>query len=1252
MHHDWTTLPLGAGGRSLIEASAGTGKTWTIAVLYLRLLLEQDLSPRAIVVTTFTEAAAQELRERLRRRLLWAEAQAAACVQGVDRGGESLGPRMRGGDGDEVASVGSTAGDTRDVAPATDPALDWLHARWRRPGTAARDLQALRLALAELEHAPVSTLHGLCRRILAEQPIEAGADFRAAELVSTESLLDELSADLWRRMQQGSDDEPLYRLQQMCGKPLALVNLRALLKQSLMAGIEVEASALPDEDKDTAALAQPNAALAAKLQAVVDNEALFSKRAKLHRALASLAQALDPARNTQGLPAWQCLSADEIEGLANARALTAVSKLGKADAGLLAATEFAATLCEPVLARMQAAPQAFLHALAAAGRARMDALLRLRRQQSFDSLLESVDAALAREAQAAGSNGPRPLADTLFAQWPVALVDEFQDTDALQFGILDRLYRDADGRERGRLVMIGDPKQAIYRFRGGDIHAYRRAAEQVDEHLNLAVNQRSSTALVAGCNALFALGGEALSADVEHDIRYLPVQAAGRADATPYRIGGTAPEAALVLHFQADIAGGQDARRQAALRACASQIVEILNDPAQTLDGRRIGAADIAVLLPRAADIAQLRSLLEARGVPCVATSRDSVLASDTARELQVLLHGVVHPGDAGALRAAAATRLWGARFAEIRRWQDEPEGLQQVALRFRALHALLIERGVAGLIEALLEQIAERVLSTRRGERVLTDLRHLGELLQAASEDLGGPEELLAWLQHQREGAAIDEAAADERQLRIESQQPRLRLLTLHASKGLEFPIVLLPLMWANGAGADRAPWRRSDARSGRPRLSYADEAKAQQQLDLQDERFRLLYVALTRAVQACHVYALDPLRPKRAGWKISAHEGVDAAPLDVLMRRFFEARPDFAVALRNGAAPACEAIALRAAWPSSTDARYAESDQHSARPLRARAVRALPARVPEAKHSFTSLSRAGRAQSEVLLDAEAPAQDESLPVEAASLESDQTEPPHPELRALAGLRGAGFGNALHSLLELRAIGIPLVQQGEHVQSTLAAAGLRARDFEPLGLAGFSERLAQRLDAALAAPLGLQQAPLRALADVPIQDQRAELGFDFALPEIALADLAGACARYGEPELVPASSRRVAGLMSGKIDLVFRVDGRFHVLDYKGNWLGERLSYYVGEHLNAAMDHSQYRFQALLYTLALDRYLQQRLQDRYVREQQLGECVYLFLRAAGLAPAAGVWRQRFAPGLIEDAQAALAGAWRAEAAA
>ncbi|MFY8135763.1 MAG: hypothetical protein ACOVKS_12235, partial [Aquimonas sp.] len=218
-------------------------------------------------------------------------------------------------------------------------------------------------------------------------------------------------------------------------------------------------------------------------------------------------------------------------------------------------------------------------------------------------------------------------------------------------------------------------------------------------------------------------------------------------------------------------------------------------------------------------------------------------------------------------------------------------------------------------------------------------------------------------------------------------------------------------------------------------------------------------------------------------------------------------------AAALKVGEAPALEPVGLRAAWPAVTRTRYAAPEAAES-PRRARELRPLPARAPEAKHSFTSLSRAGRAQSEALLDAEAPAQDESLPVETVGSERDPGEPPHPELLALGGLRGAGFGNALHSLLELRVIGTPLLQQRDHVQATLAAAGLRARDFEPLGLAHFSERLAHRLDAALAAPLGLEHAPDLALGAVPARDQRAELGFDFALPEIALADLAAACAR------------------------------------------------------------------------------------------------------------------------------------------
>jgi exodeoxyribonuclease V beta subunit len=1203
----WQSLQLAPGSRCLIEASAGTGKTWTIAVLYLRLLLEFGFSSRQIVVTTFTEAAAQELRERLRRRLLWAEAQAAQHSSGIEH-----------------------------PSAADDAAALWLQARWHTQATALADLQRLRLAQAELDHAPISTLHGLCRRILADQPFACGVDFDGGELVASDALLDEVVQDLWRCLQQGADDQPLRLLMEASGLELDIRRLREWLKLGLMPGMQIEAAELAELAADPA--------LADQLDSVAELPGVFAKNAVLPRALRALADSL---RAPHGPPPGE----SELGSLCKARGLTGVLKAAQNDSRVLAATAAAQPLGEQLAARAQQLPLRLLQVLVADARARLQVLLAQRRLQSFDSLLETVDAALSREA--ARADDARPLADALHAAWPVALVDEFQDTDALQYAILDRIYREADGSPRGRLLMIGDPKQAIYRFRGGDIHAYQRAAEQADEYLTLDVNQRSTRALVAGCSELFERAGSVLSTDPQHSIHYLPVSAAGRADTRPYTQDGQPPRQALIVHYQAEAPDAQPARRSWALRACAAQIVELLNDPGQRIDGRRLSPGDLAVLLPSARDIASLRALLDARGVPCVSTSRDNVFGQDCARELQVLLYGVLHNHDAGALRAAAATRLWGARLSELRAWEQQPEALQHVAAQFRGLAEDWRERGVAGLIERLLELLAPRALQTRQGERLLTDLRHLGELLQDQAEHLGGPEELLAWLDAQRRGLdGIDEGSADERQLRIESQQPRLRLLTLHASKGLEFPIVLLPLLWAQGGRNESAPFRITDGRAERPRLGFDDAAKALHRRDLQDERFRLLYVALTRAVHACHVFALSPLRPKDGRSRSPACEGVDASALDVLLARAGVGGDEFDPAQ-------LQSIGWREGWRDPGLVRYVDEQTHSTE-RSARPLQPLPRRVLESKHSFTGLSRAGRAWADGALDPEAAALDELQPaapgleldgaadsataVDDTAVDVSVDEAAHPELLALSELRGAGFGNALHTLLETRVIGQPLSAQRAHVRAALQLAGLRQRDFRQHGFEGCVERVAQRLDAALAAPLGLSQAPQVSLADVPAVDQRAEMGFEFALPEISLAALAQACAEHGEPDLIPPGGRRVAGLMTGKIDLVLRVQGRFHVLDYKGNWLGERVSDYSGDALTGHMDASQYRFQALLYTLALDRYLAQRLGAAYSRQQQLGECVYLFLRAAGLAPGAGVWRQRFSDGLISAVQAALAG--------
>jgi exodeoxyribonuclease V beta subunit len=217
--------------------------------------------------------------------------------------------------------------------------------------------------------------------------------------------------------------------------------------------------------------------------------------------------------------------------------------------------------------------------------------------------------------------------------------------------------------------------------------------------------------------------------------------------------------------------------------------------------------------------------------------------------------------------------------------------------------------------------------------------------------------------------------------------------------------------------------------------------------------------------------------------------------------------------------------------------------------------------------------------------------------------------------------------------------VGEPLARQRDFVAACLHAEGLLAQaDAEPALVAGVSERL----DACLHAEL-LPGLRLGALAPTQL---RAEMSFHFALDGAAMSTLRRACARHGAEDLLPSHlpAAALVGQMTGKIDLVLQHAGRFHVLDYKSNFLGERLDDYAPARLDAAMDAHAYRFQALLYSVALQRYLRQRLPD-YSAAVHLGDVLYLFVRAVGVAPGAGVWRQRFDPALLDAVDAVLGGA-------
>ena len=1215
---DWRVLNLRSGGRSLVEASAGTGKTWTIAALYLRFLLEPrdggTISPRGIVVSTFTDAAAQELRQRIRARLQGAQELLARARHAPD---EFLVCDLQT---DEVLHWLRTCCMAADGSVDLDK-IEGFHLR-------------LQLALAELDQAPIGTLHALCNRILREQPFASGMGFGQVELVAGNELAAELADDLWRQLAQSPH---ALSTEQQVWFDAGRAQLTSALSDALKPGVDVLCPPAPD----IAALLQPE--MAALLRGHAGDASWFkradSKWRKGLRGLADWIDRSDPA-GTMDVDALNALDEPIDKQIKPARLVEAEADDVFAFAMHAADVLSSATAIFRARGLSQFAPML---------RDLRDARLQARGQLSFDAVIARVHAAL---------QSSKGLADALHVQWPVALVDEFQDTDGLQYDILDRIHRDAAGEPRGRLVMIGDPKQAIYRFRGGDIDAYLRAASDVepDDVMHLATNHRSADDYVAACNELFDIAGQALSADTQHTITYRVVQASTRRDDTPYRVNGTAVTRPLVFHYLDKAQENVDKRRDAALAACVNHIVQLLSGN-DVIGDAPLQPGDIAVLLPKNKHVSALRARLQARGVPCVGGGRSSVFTTDWARELQLLLHAAAQPADPGLVRAALATRMGGMDYAGLRALADPAhEAAWQESLdRFAGLHARWQSSGVLAVVSDIIDAAAPRLMAAQDGERALTDLRHLGELLQVQEARQPGHAQLLAWLSAQRDGDGSDsEDAANGRELRIESDAKRVQLMTLHAAKGLEFPVVLLPLMWDNAS--HQSPGHGfvivTDPTTGKRQLRNDAAACEQAKHEDQEERFRLLYVALTRAEHACHVYVLPTDRPAKGNTKKSLQDP-ERSPLDALLVRAGIASSEASseeASQEPSLQDLSQHIGWQLGWPEASG--MYQPDIAPRQPVYVR-PEPSPAQLVR-RHSFSSMLRGSHGlQEEHAATDEVPTAIEDIidgsieenveeRAEASRVTEDVVTLPaaYPALAALAHWRGTEFGLALHDILEQRAIGVPIRAQPKLVRDCLRMHGVRPWQEGP-ELEQMLALIAQRLDATLDAEL---QPGLR-LSDLPAHALRAEMAFDYQLGDASTERLRAACRAAGEDNLMPVLAvHTLRGLMNGKIDLVFEHAGRFHVLDWKGNWLGDQLDHYAPAALPAAMDLHHYRLQALLYTVALHRYLRMRLGKAYRPAEHLGDPIYLFLRAVGLAPGAGVWTQPFSPALIASVDAALAG--------
>jgi len=1197
LNDPYLALPLD--GVRLIEASAGTGKTFTLATLFTRLVVEKGWRIGQILAVTFTDAATQELRKRIRERL----ALAAQLVERVP-----------------------TDQDTPDVALTRVILQRQLALGEETPAALARRLQT---AADEIDLASIFTIHGFCTRVLREHALESGHTFDPPTLLPSErELHEELAADLWRV--HANDPATVDALTWLWSSPEALAgDLSTLIKPLPL----LPARPTRTFDDPAPQLRLTAAALAEAIQthvedaqaqiAVAFDRKIFdgrrAKRPSFDKAFGELLAGRSAQHWPRGdkshlgklLPV-QLLAfcKDGMEGQCPASPLF--------DA--LQRWWHAADAREQWL-RQQAT--AFLHDLRDEARARLAELKRIGRVQTYDDLIDGVADAL---------EGPHraTLVQQLRAQYAIALVDEFQDTDDRQWGIFQRVFGDSEEtRDAGlapALFLIGDPKQAIYGFRGGDIHTYLKAKRQADAAPALNRNFRSRPAVLHAIEALYANAGE--RAFLEADIAFEPVHPGStRMDADFLRDGLPAPGLTVrVLH---NTEGGDlkaDPSRQQASDACVAAIHQILSDARQgraLLRDVPVQPGDIAVLVRSHKEATRIQHALGAVGIPAVAAGKQSLYATPEAHDLRLLLLALLQPADEGRLRAALSTVLLGEDAEAIDALEREGDAQRSFQVRLLEWRERWQRGGPFAVIADLCAEHAERLLGLLDGERRLTNYLQLGELLQQAAGQTLGMHGLLDWLQVQMAHADQN----DEQQLlRLESDARRVQIITLHKSKGLEYPLVFLPFVGIGG-GAPNTEANCTVYANRRRELHWkldkddswnAASTRSTQEQDAEDAR--LLYVGLTRAEHALWIAAGDlaGLAKTRLAPMLSDLEALRAHPDIAVIEGPVEPRPAQLAFERDGELPP---------------------------------VRALTRRVPHDwwVYSFTQLAHAdaGHDTDAAATEVPAPAADEpagvdlTLEAEQPAVASEESDP---------RFMGSRFGNVLHDALEntdfaqwggWQAGETAPGEEAEVLRASLRAEGYAEEDLDD-GVAMLTGLVGQTLTVPL--PEG------GALHDLPADARRAEIEFHFAMQPTAVPALLSLLHAHG---LVRdrhgfGTRRRLEGLMTGKIDLTYVRADRWYVLDYKSN----RLPGYDAARLASAMQHSEYDLQALIYTVALHRWLRFRLGAQYDYARHMGGIRYLFCRGldARRDDSPGLYAHRFDPALVDALDALFAGGEHAQA--
>ena len=1216
-------------GNRLIEASAGTGKTYNIANLYLRLILGDEferLNVEQILVVTFTRAATDELRGRIRQKI------------------ESALQAFR------EPSFYKESGDDAFIKSM----LNKLHGE---EATASRHLAA---TLVRMDEAAIFTIHGFSVRAIQSFLFETGA-LAEVELTEAENeRKDKAIADMWRQLQLSRD-----KTLQMYFAALSIRSFSAF--KNLLDGVPAQCPVIPELASD-----ESLAVLAARHEAGL--EKAIKERMKERQALAkrwddikkaygkTLIDQLKPiidigeGRSSAGnllkkIDEWQVAETVQLKlPSGNVRERMEYVLLSQEEGEL---AELARDWIEHAVngPKPDAARKHYLLATLVQQLQRKMTDIDLASMQ-----LDDVINLLNRKLEKHGPDADA-LRNMVTDQYPVCMVDEFQDTDPQQFTLFNRLYNHVGDQNTTGFFMIGDPKQSIYAFRGADIFSYLKVRKSIREaegrnngqHIfSLDTNFRSKAGLVAATNALFAeTDAEKSPVFVYPGIEYQAVNSCegdlfnhnkGELKAADDTI--TTRPLVFIGNPQADSGIIKTAKKDLLhhyAADCASRIQALLAHAVIEKDGeqRALQAADIAILVRNRIEAARMREAL-IRQKPSIATvfqsQRDSVFQSSAiAESLFHILRAFYEPGNRQRLKTAIVTPLYSGFAGDFSTLDAlEQEGgsgdwqFESLIDEFAMYKNCWERHGILTALNLLMEnrKLAQSFATQADGDRLMTDFRHLGDLLQKQYLTCGSPEQLIDWYARQlTDDSEVDEQA---KRIRLESDENLVKIVTLHVSKGLQYPVVFLPFFYLPFIVdvSKRLPLVHNPDNNHDPEINFERDNNASQALMQQEnmaEDMRLLYVAVTRAIYQCYI-----------GISRATSRNKDVTQYtcwaSLLSLQPEPTWSDIKEALQARLEEQSENVDYRVLYDGELKKIPVPGKKTQQRQL------VLPA-MPKLRHSpwlIASYSRLANAGKDVLTRGK----DDEVPRSETEFYASKALERQWQDNIRFSLQGsANTGDCLHSIYEqlAREPGRYLAgtEQGQKqysylLEKQLAQFGLlHAETAEETASAAIAEWLGQTLDVPLTTD---KQLPcLREI--MQSSHVLAEMPFDFALGHKGAAHFAEhinpALQQAGVDGIHLPGREQLQGIMNGAIDLVFVHQNKVYLADYKSTTLGRVPNAYDQNGMHQCMRSGRYNLQYLIYTVAVNRYFRSRFASRYAYDEgkrlSFGGVFYLFVRGMGI---------------------------------